>query len=105
MTSLQELLARKASLEAELARVNEAITAFGDATPVSIRTRRNLRNTWGVTTNPDRADEALMIFATRELAVPASKSSHDGYVLRSAWEAFKAENPDCLGFDGGIWED
>lgn len=99
--NLQELIARKGQLEADLAHVNAAIEAFGDSSVVEIQTHKNLRNTWGVTVNPDAADEMLMVFADQEFSRPADKSSHGGYVVRSAWEQFKLDNPDEAEY---IWE-
>ncbi|MFH1896334.1 MAG: hypothetical protein ABH814_02590 [bacterium] len=99
--SLNELMAKRAELRAELAQVEAAITAFADASAVRIRTHKNIRNTGGVTTNPAYADECLMVYFDQELTVPADKSDHEGFVVRAAWEQFKLENPDYYDFIEG----
>lgn len=99
--SLQELIARRSELLAELERVKAAIAAFADGTPVEVSTRRNIRNTGGITNDPSRANEMLVVFADMSLTTPASSAAQSGWVVRAAWEAFKLENPDHRDW---IWE-
>jgi hypothetical protein len=113
MANLQELIARRSELQAELKCVGEAIAAFADASPVKIGTRRNLRNTRRVTTDPEWAREwaaeeptepgLLLVFADSNLSTPADQFNHEGWVVRSAWAQFQMDYPDMIGDD--IWEE
>ena len=95
--NLQELVARLAELTAELARVEAAIKAFSSVEPVKIWTRKNLRNTSGVTTRLGHAQGSLMVFRDGVLTTPADESAHEGWVLRSAWEQYKLALPEEVG--------
>lgn len=91
---LNLLQARRAVLLAELRSVEEAIKNFADASPVEIMTGKNLRNTSGVTWLPEEADRYMMVFADEAMTVPAEKSSHGGYVSKSALAEYKRQHPD-----------
>jgi|GEM_PF-3759099 len=103
MPNLQELIGRRSELKSELERVEAAIAAFADATPVRIRTRRNLRNTGWVSTNPDCGPDILLVFADPELTIPAPSRNDEGWVVRSAWAQFQMDHPDMVG--EYIWEE
>ena len=92
-TTLNVLLAKRSELMAELARVEEAIANFADAKPVEIETHKNLRNTSGVTLLPEEADRYMMVFNDWEMTTPADKSSHGGWVLKSAIAEYKHQYP------------
>ena len=96
--TLQELIARKSELLAELTQVEAAIAAAGDSSPVRIRTWKNIRNTVGVATHPDDVKEwgDLMVFSDESLSHPADNSSHEGWVVKEEWERFKLQNPGML---------
>jgi len=99
--NLNQLIARRAELLAELERVKKAIEAFADASPVEIQTHRNLRNTGGVTVNPSDSDRYMVVYSDAGLTSPASESSHGGYVSKAAWAQYKLQNPDHKDW---IWE-
>jgi len=99
--NLNQLIARRAELLAELERIEEAIANFADASSVEIQTHRNLRNTSGITINPAEADGYMVVYADAELIIPANESSHGGYVSRAAWAQYKLQNPDHKDW---IWE-
>jgi hypothetical protein len=95
--SLQDLIVRRSGLKAELARVEAAIASFADASPVFITTRRNIRNTPWLTTDPARADDCLVVFCDETLTVSANERQQEGFVVRAAWEQFKLLHPDLIG--------
>ena|SRR3989344_661435 len=101
MATLQQLQARRAELLAELERVDTAIAAFRDVSAVKLSFHRKIRNTPFVTTNPDWADTNLVIFEDEALSVLASIHSHEGFVSRSAWQAFLADHSDM---EDLVWE-
>lgn len=92
--NLNQLIARRAELLVELARVEEAIANFASAMPVEIETVKNLRNTAGVTWLPEEAGRYVMVYADEALTVPAEKSSHSGWVSKSALAEYKRQYPD-----------
>lgn len=95
--TLNQLQAKRAELLAELARVEEAIKSFADATPVQIETTKNLRNSAGVTWIPEDADRLMVVYTDEALTTPADKSDHGGWVSKAALAAYKLEYP--------YWED
>lgn len=99
--NLQSLLVRRAGLLVELKQLEFAISSYGDATPVEVYTRKNLRNTPGVTIDPEVGENFLVVFADSGFSQVAETSGHGGYVPRSEWESFKLSGsyqPDL------IWE-
>lgn len=103
MATLNELLARRAQLKTELESVEAAISAFADQTPVHISTGRNIRNTWGLTTNPERvADGLFLVFADQTLSAPADQADHEGWMPRSSWKAFQLAFPEANVHEGRL---
>lgn len=93
MASLQELQARKSQLLAELAAVEEAITASGDSGVVQIRTWKNIRNTPFLTVSTPEYQGDLMVFADQALSIPADIRDHEGWVTKSDLASFRLIHP------------
>lgn len=97
--TLQQLIARRSELKAELERIEQAIASFSDATPVKIGTRRNLRNTGWLSIYPQDVREGeMLVFSDSSLTVPADRSDQGGWVIRSAWATFQLEHPEMIEF-------
>ncbi len=97
MATLQELLSQKAALIRELARIEEAINAFGNASsPVKISTGKNIRNTSGLTTDPEEAKEfgMVLIFADIAMTTPANRADHEGYISLADLQKYKSDHAD-----------
>lgn len=91
--SLNMLQAERSRLLSELARIEEVIKSFADASPVQIETSKNLRNSQGVTWLPEESDRWMMVYADEALTVPADKSSHNGWVSKATLADYKLEYP------------
>ena len=77
-----ELLARRAELLDELARLDEALKAFGPVRGVHIRTRRNLRNTGQLTTDAEYAQRSgmILVFSDEAMTTVCHEAGSEGYV-------------------------
>lgn len=88
MANLSELLARRTELIAELSEIDKAISAMKNPAAVwEIDTHRNIRNTYGTTTDADverKYGDFVLVFADRDLTTPADSSAHGGYISGEA---------------------
>ena len=103
--NLQDLIAKKVQLESELAQVSAAIAAFGDSTPVQIRTWKNIKNTAHlgcVDFHPQEGD--LVVFVDKEFTKIQEGRFQSGWVVKSDWEQFCLAHPEMVGSDMSVCE-
>lgn len=102
---LNQLLSRRVQLNNELALIEEAIANFGNASPVKIQTRRNLRHNSGLTTDPEEVGKfsslMVLVFADRNFTKPANQSDFGGYISSSDWSKLKLEYEHWADY---VWE-
>ena len=97
--NVADLLTERAKLLARVEEINRALEALkaGATRAVRIRTHRNVRNTAGLTTNPDSVDNrTVLVFADESLTVRGDPGDHGGYISGADWAWIKA-NPGGVG--------